>query len=206
MANNLQAAAMKAINTLPYSIASKELPVRVVAGRSARSRYNTGYPAIASVRQGDALSPITVDNQAAWNNPGYTPQLLRHEMTHEVQNNWPQKILNALPKINPNDPYSYGGVGGLKTIGGDPLKLSVEQQAAIEQNIAAMRQRGEAIDPIYNVFDRKFGAVPLSVMEPTAPNQKGINTMPRTPGLPSVPVWGIEKLFPQDLPKVFKER
>lgn len=180
--------------------------MRVVAGNAGGSRYNSGAPAIASVRQGDGLSPITVHDRDTWNNPGYTPQLLRHEMSHDVQNNWPQKIQDALPKINPSDPYSYGGVAGLKKIGGDPMKLSVEQQGSIEQQMAAMQQRGEKIDPIYDVFDRKFGAIPLSVMEPTDPNQKGINTTPRTPGLPSTPVWGTEQLFPQQLPRIFKER
>lgn len=202
MANALRDAAMKALSKMPYSIASKELPVRVAAGRPLTHGYDTGRPAIASTDAEDPNAPITVENQDLWKNPDYTPQLLRHEMTHQVQKNWAPKILQSLPPVNPQDPYNYGGVEGLRKIGGDPTKLSVEQQAAVQQEMQAMQQNGQRIDPIYKTFDQKFGEVPLSVMEPTDPEQKGINTTPRPPGLPADPVAGMGRLYTDHVVRV----
>ncbi len=196
MANQLQAAAMRALSKMPYSLASKELPVVAVPGAPI-SIYSS--PARASMESGNPKSPIFVEDTQDWINPDYTPQLLRHEMTHQVQNNWPEKIRQALPPINPKDPYNYGGVEGLKKIGGDPLQLSMEQQAAIEQEMQAMEQNGSKIDPIYRIFDRKLGEIPLSVMMPTDPKQKGINTTPRAPGLPLTPVQGLQKLYAKEV-------
>ena len=69
--------------------------------------------------------------------------------------------------------------------------------AAAEQTLQADKQNGSVPEPLRKL-DENFQAVPLSVMEPTDPHGKGINTMPRTPGLPMNRPWGTEKLLEAD--------
>lgn len=191
----VQDSANNALARVPYSLSSKKLPLRVITGQLGKDNpYPMRNGSIASTRAGDAFAPVTVENEKAWNDPDYTPQLLTHEMAHGVQNNWPQKIQDALPPVNSSDPYNYGGSEGLKKIGMDPTKLSREASAAAEQTYQAQRQNGN-VDPVLKKFDENFGSVPLSVMQPTNPNQQGINTTPRTPGLPAKQVAGMERLY-----------
>ncbi len=188
MPNQLQSAAELAMAKMPYSMARLPMPRIESAPSGSNAKMRAG------VEEGNATSPIYVGDSKNWSNPDYTPQLLRHEMTHQVQNNWPQKIQDALPAGNTSDPYNYGGTAGLKKIGGDPTKMSREQSAAAQQYMQAQNQSGAKLDPIYDTFDQKFSAVPLSVMQPTDPNQPGINTMPRDPGLPTG-VAGMKRLL-----------
>ena len=151
----------------------------------------------AGVEPGNPVSPLLVKDQADFTNPDYAPQLLRHEQTHRQQANWPEKLQQELPPINSKDPYNYGGVEGIERIGSNPMKLSTEQMASAEQHLQADKQNGSVPEPLRKL-DENFQAVPLSVMEPTDPHGKGINTMPRTPGLPMDRPWGTEKLLEAD--------
>jgi len=188
MVDPLHTAAEKALAKLPYSLATMQLPPVMAAPAGSDPKMRAG------VEDGNALSPIYIGDKQNFTNPDYAPQLLGHELYHQKVNNLPPKLRSMLPSGNTNDPYNYGGVEGLKKVNGDPLKLSNEQGAAAMQTMIAARQRGEKLDPIYDTFEQKFGDLPLSVMQPTDPNQKGINTMPRVPGLPSRPVWGTKML------------
>lgn len=183
MANPLQKAADIASANLPYVFTRLGTPT-IVAAAPGTSPYPGTAPPIASVQEGNPVSSIYVENADDWTNPAYTPQLLRHEDAHRVINNWPQKLQNAMPPINKNDPYGYGGTSGLQAIGGDPLKLSQEQNGILQQQIQAMKQRKEPLPSIYRTYERKFQEVPLSVMQPTDPNGTTVNTLPRDPGLP----------------------
>ena len=151
----------------------------------------------AGVEPGNPVSPLLVKDQADFTNPDYAPQLLRHEQTHRQQANWPEKLQQELPPINSKDPYNYGGVEGIERIGSNPMKLSTEQMASAEQHLQADKQNGNVPEPLRKL-DENFQAVPLSVMEPTDPHGKGINTTPRTPGLPMNRPWGTEKLLEAD--------
>ncbi len=192
MANSNQSA-IAARKHLPYSVAS--MLGRVSPEIREESGKGQQYKGKASVDQGDGRSPIFVENKEEWNDPRFTPQLYAHELTHIKQNNLPPALQKALPPDNPSDPYNYGGAEGLRKVGGDPMKLSREQQGAAMQYLTAQRQGGAKYDPIYNTFEQKFGELPLSTVEATSPNQKGINTKARTPGLPSSSVAGMGKLY-----------
>lgn len=190
MPNRLQEAAENALPKLPSSLATMALPRILPAPQGSYPKMRAG------VEDGNALSPIYIGDQKDFANPDYAPQLLGHELYHQKINNLPPKLRLMLPAENPSNPYNEGGrLANLKRVNGDPLKLPNEEGAADMQEMIAARQRGEKLDPIYDTFDRKFGELPLSVMQPTDPNQKGINTMPRDPGLPAGYSMGTGKIL-----------
>lgn len=178
MPTPLQSATEHAFTKLPYGMQRIGMPSTLPANGRGSSEMRAG------VEEGNPVSPLYVSDQKDYENPDYAPQLLRHEQTHRITANWPEKLQEQLPAINPKAPYNYGGAEGIEKIGSNPLKLSTEQMASVEQHLQAMEQNGELIPESMKKLDENFQAVPLSIMQPTDPHGKGINTMARVPGLP----------------------
>jgi hypothetical protein len=132
-------------------------------------------------------------------------QLAAHEGTHIWQNNLPPTLAAKIPADNAQDPYGFGGLAGLNALrqrGGTILDLPKEQQAAMMQY--RQSQGGDnapqAVRKATDPFVQDMNNLPLSVILPTDPDQKGINTNPRAPVPPVQAMMMSQKTYAKGQP------
>lgn len=199
----------------PYSMRRKVDPndLRFVQGKvGSGHRYaSNAQNDYAGVEEGDP-NVIHVEDVDAFMNPTNTPQLALHEYTHIFQNRLHPSVQAKLPPIRESDPYALPSeqelAAGAKA-GANSLQLSREQQAALAQQYAALltgyrqaRARGKVppemarqfsrAKQVYEPYLNHLASQPLTVLQPTAPNDSAINLRPNDPGLPAAGVAGME--------------
>jgi hypothetical protein len=107
-------------------------------------------------------------------------QTLSHEVMHLLQNQLPGPLIKAIPPDNPKAPYDLSNIDQLRAQGRTLVSLPHEQAAALVQLYVADPSQRNRLQPWIDDLNK----TPLSVMNPTDPNQKGINTTVRPPTPP----------------------
>lgn len=156
---------------------------------AVQARYVTGKPLAGSYKQAAIASvgkhePHTVEiNDPAKFSRGVL-QSKGHEIVHLWRNNLPGPIQAAALPDNPKDPYNISNI--------DQLRAKGYTLATIPQEMAAMIVQTYIADPKQRkrlqIWIDDMNKTPLSVVNATSPNQKGINTTPRPP-VPPIEVW-----------------
>jgi hypothetical protein len=107
-------------------------------------------------------------------------QVEGHELIHLWRNNLPGPLQKAALPDNPSRPYDISGIDALRKKGYTLATIPQEQAATIVQTyIADPSQRARL-----QAWIDDLNSTPLSVMNPTEPDQKGINTTVRPPAPP----------------------
>jgi len=114
-------------------------------------------------------------------------QTKSHELIHLAMNQLAGPLRNAIPKDDPKKPYYISNIDDLRKKGLKLWQLPQEQAATILQTYTADPSQRKRLQEWVNDLNN----MPLSVMNPTSPNQKGINTTIRPP-VP--PIEGYERL------------
>lgn len=117
-------------------------------------------------------------------------QLAMHEGMHIWQNNLPPAIQAQIPADDPKNPYQVwdtNRVAQLLSKGGTPANMPREQASATAQYYQAQggdQSAPKAMQNTYGKLIQKMPTLPQSVVMPTDPTQKGINTTLRPPQTP----------------------
>ena len=107
-----------------------------------------------------------------------------HEIVHLWRNNLPAPIqAKALPD-NPKAPYDISNIDQLRAQGYTLATIPQEQAASIVQTYIADPSQRKRLQ----VWIDDMNSTPLSTMNATSPDQKGINTTPRAP-VPPIEAW-----------------
>ncbi len=179
----------RALTGTQVKFRSEQGPVSAVAGLK-----NSGGSVLAGVVPGSPDTINVVDEGAFKKSP---TQLATHESIHLWQNNLPPAIQAKIPADNPNDPYNFGGLAGLRAhraAGGTLATLPREQASAMGQWYDAQGGKDKAPKEVRDVIEpymNDMNDTALSTVDPTAPDAKEINTHPRAPMLPSTDVPGM---------------
>ena len=104
-------------------------------------------------------------------------QVKAHELIHLLKSNLPGPIQNAIPKDNPNNRYDISQQAKWRDEGKRLWQLPQEAAATIVQRYVADPASRPSLQPWMNDLTQ----VPLSVENPTSPDQKGINVSIRPP-------------------------
>ena len=107
-------------------------------------------------------------------------QTKSHELIHLALNQLAGPLRNAIPKDDPKRPYDISNVDELRKKGLKLWQLPQEQAATILQTYTADPRQRKRLQEWVNDLNN----MPLSVMNPTSPNDKGINTTVRVPVAP----------------------
>lgn len=148
------------------------LGVNVVAGKPFKG-YG-GKDVIASVAPNEPHQ-IEVNDKDKWNQAPI--QELSHEMVHLWQSQLPGPLRNAAPPDDPNHPYDLSKIDEWRKQGKTLATIPREVAARIVQTYAADPSQRAKLQPW--IDDLK--STPLSVMDPTGPNDATINRHPRAP-------------------------
>ena len=136
----------------------------------------SGSDSIASVGEHEP-HVIQINDKARWNQG---PQQVKgHEIIHLWASNLPPKIRAGIPLDDP-DPkkrYDISDVDKLRSSGHTLATIPQEQAATILQTYTADPSQRKRLQE----WVSDLNSMPLSVMNPTSPNQKGINTTVRSP-------------------------
>jgi hypothetical protein len=133
-----------------------------------------GNQVIASVAQGEPHK-IEINDKNKWNQAPL--QERAHELTHLLMNQLAGPIRNAIPPDDPNHPYDISNVDQLRAKGMKLWQLPQERAARIMQVYSADPSQRKRLQPWVD----DLNSAPLSVMDPTGPNDKTINRHPRAP-------------------------
>ena len=104
-------------------------------------------------------------------------QINAHELTHLWRNQLPPSIRKAAMPVDQNHPYDIESAEKLRSQGHNLATVPEEMAAAIVQRYIALPAERKRWQPWID----DMGKVPLSSMQPTGPNDKTINMMPRAP-------------------------
>jgi len=143
--------------------------------------YKLGQPlpdgAVASVGQHEPHI-IEINDKSKWNQG---PQQTKgHELIHLLFANLPSKLQEQIPKDDPNHPYDISQADQWRAQGKKLWNLPQEAAATLIQSWIADPSQRKRLQP----WMSDLTSVPLSTIQPTSPNQKGINTTPRAPTPP----------------------
>lgn len=142
--------------------------------------------AIAHVGQGG--NTVYVDDASRMSQP-----ILAHEVMHKLQ----AKAGNFSPG---EENYDYGGMAGLKKIGGNISKLNPEQQANIPQDYTAQMAhwaKGPITPQVLGQADQMNAAYARPIGQLANMADDTINTAPQAPGPPPAALTGMIKPLPQ---------
>jgi hypothetical protein len=168
-------------NTLPPEVGRIEnaIDVRYVAGPPRAGSYREAP--IASVGEHE---PHTVEINDLKKFKQGVLQTRGHEIVHLWRSNLPGPVqAKALPD-NPKDPYNISNIDQLRAKGYDLSTIPQEVAATIIQTYIADPSQRKRLQPWVDDMNR----IPLSVMNATSPDQKGINTTVRPP-VPPIEAW-----------------
>ncbi len=153
--------------------------VRYVAGPPEINAH--GSRAIASVGLHEPHI-VEINDQENFNRGRLQTQ--GHEIVHLWRNNLPGPIqAKGLPD-NPSRPYDISNVDQLRAQGHTLATIPQEQAATIVQTYIADPSQRKRLQPWID----DMNTTPLSVMNATDPQQRGINTTPRPPA-PPIEAW-----------------
>ena len=163
-------------NTLPPEVA------RIKSAVGAELVQGNPLPdgGIASVGQNEPHK-IEVNDPAKFKQG---PQTLAHEVVHLALNQMAGPVRAAIPKDNPKAPYDISGVDALRAKGLKIWQLPQEQAATIVQTYTADPSQRARLQPWISDLNN----APLSLVQPTSPQDKTINIKPRMP-VPPVEAW-----------------
>lgn len=152
-----------------------------------------GKPVIASVAPNEPHK-IEINDKGKWNQAPI--QEKAHELTHLWQNQLPPKLQENMP-ADGQHPYDLSNIDTLRSQGIKLHQLPREQAARIVQEWVANPSARARLQPWID----DMRTTPLSVMQPTGPNDKEINRNPRAP-VPPVEAYAS----PNDLIREAKRR
>ena len=107
-------------------------------------------------------------------------QTVGHELIHLLQNNLAGPIQQAIPPDDPKKPYDISDADALRKSGKKLWNLPKEKAATIVQYYIAFPDARARLQPW--IDDLNYA--PLSLVNPTGPNDKEINITPRVPPPP----------------------
>ena len=154
------------------------------------AQYVQGKPyqnAIATVAQNEPYV-IEINDPKRFNQD--QTQVKSHELIHLWQQQLPGPIKSGIPADNPKAPYDLSNIDQLRKQGHTLSTIPREQAAAIVQLYTADPSQRARLQP----WISDLNTTPLSVMNPTSPNQEGINTTVRSPIPPIEAYMGLDQL------------
>ena len=169
----------KTTPSLPHESSNAILPPELQRVEHAvGATYKMGKPlpdgGIASVGEGEPHI-IEINNKERWNQG--SQQTRGHEIIHLLFNHLPSKLKEQIPKDDPNHPYDISKADEWRAQGKRLWNLPQEAAATLVQTWIADPSQRKKIQPWMSDLTN----IPLSVENPTSPDQKGINTTPRAP-------------------------
>lgn len=147
--------------------------------------------------------PTAIAHTHGWGNKVFlddpsaaTQPIVAHEVMHKIQ----QKSGAITPLSPGSSQYDYGGLQGLKKIGGNVSQLNTEQQADVPRNYMEQMQhwqKGPITDKVLGQADQLNAAYarPIHQLANMADDQ--INVTPQPPGAPPAAMTGMIKQLPE---------
>jgi hypothetical protein len=129
---------------------------------------------IASVEEHEP-HVIEINDKARFNQGPL--QTRGHEIVHLLFSHLPAKLQEQIPKDDPNHPYDISQADEWRAQGKKLWNLPQEAAATLIQTWISDPSQRKRLQP----WMSDLTSVPLSVENPTSPNDKGINTTPRAP-------------------------
>ena len=111
-------------------------------------------------------------------------QTLGHELTHLLMSNLSGKTQSQIPVDSKTKPYDISGVDDLRKQGKKIWQIPQEQAATIVQTYVADPAQRARLGP----WIQDLNNAPLSLVQPTSPQDKNINIKPRMP-VPPIQAW-----------------
>jgi lysozyme len=173
---------LKVTPSLPYESSAAIIPPELQRIENAVGvQYKLGKPvegsdSIASVGEHEP-HVIEINDKTRWNQG--PRQTKGHEIVHIWKNNLPAKMQAAIPPDDP-DPkkrYDISDADTLRAMGNTLVTIPQEKAATIIQTWIADPSQRKRLQPWMD----DLTTIPLSVMQPTSPSDKGINTNIRPP-------------------------
>jgi hypothetical protein len=167
----------KELNITPSTEKSSLPPELQRIEQAVGAEYKLGKPlgnAIASVGEHEP-HVIEINDKDRWNQgPNQTKG---HELIHLAFAHLPAKLQEQIPKDDPNHPYDITKADEWRLQGKKLWNLPQEAAATLIQTWIADPSQRKKLQP----WMSDLTSIPLSVENPTSPDQKGINTTPRVP-------------------------